>query len=122
MQPQPHAVEASASHAALPAAQLARLQLAQACRALWLATVSLMTAFMHTSAPAHRQQLARRIARNLATLAGQRDIFSAADCGRFERLGAHWLSRAEACAGRTDAPRGGRGLLQMLARLAPLAR
>ena len=52
--------------------------LADACRALWLATLGLMTAFMQQPAPAHRLLLARRIARNLETLAAQ-DCFSA-DC------------------------------------------
>jgi hypothetical protein len=110
--------EASASP---PAAQLDQLRLAQACRSLWLATLSLMAAFMHNGAPAHRQQLARRIARNLDTLAAQRDIFPAADCARFAQLGAHWHRRAAHCAPQAGAPRG-RGLLQALARLAPLPR
>ncbi|MCR6679031.1 hypothetical protein NVV43_26420, partial [Escherichia marmotae] len=52
---------------AVPASEHAQA-LADACRALWLATVSLMTAFMQTQAPAHRLLLARRIARNLDTL------------------------------------------------------
>ena len=67
--------------------------LAEASRALWLATLSLMTAFMHLQAPAHRYLLARRIARNLRTL-GEQECFTA-DCRRtFERLGARWESKA----------------------------
>ena len=68
--------------------------LAQACGALWLATLSLMTAFMQTQAPAHRHLLARRIARNLGTLAGQ-DCFST-DCrATFRKLAARWDAQAE---------------------------
>ena len=61
------------------------MQLAQACRALWIATLSLMTAFMQQQAPAHRYLLARRIGRNLETLAGQ-DCFDAPCRARFARL------------------------------------
>jgi len=38
------------------------LRLAAANRALWTATLALMTAFMQSTAPAHRYLLARRIA------------------------------------------------------------
>ena len=41
------------------------LALSRACSALWTATLSLMAAFMQTSAPAHRYLIARKIARNL---------------------------------------------------------
>ena len=76
--------------------------LAQANRALWAATLSLMTAFMQTMAPAHRYLLARRIARNFETLSRQ-DCFDA-DCrARFERLAARWQAQARAYA--PDAPR-----------------
>ncbi|MBK0392151.1 hypothetical protein [Ramlibacter algicola] len=68
--------------------------LQDASRALWLATLSLMTAFMQTQAPAHRLLMARRIARNFATLREQ-ECFSA-DCrNRFARLGAHWQRIAD---------------------------
>ena len=121
--PSEPSAEASASHPApFSAASADRRQLVQACRALWLATLSLMTAFMHTSAPAHRQLLARRIGRNLATLAAQRDVFGADNCLRFERLGAHWTMQAESFAPSADASSGGRGLLHALGRLAPLSR
>jgi hypothetical protein len=70
-----------------------RLRLTQATRALWTATLALMTAFMQVSAPAHRFLLARRISRNLETLAGQ-DCF-APDCReRFARLARRWEARA----------------------------
>jgi hypothetical protein len=69
--------------------------LSQACSALWLATLSLMTAFMQAQAPAHRLQLARRIAGNFRTLQ-QQECFSA-DCReRFARLGRRWQARADA--------------------------
>ena len=78
------------SAANVPAAE----QLAHACKALWLATLALMTAYMHNRAPAHRCLLARRIARNLHTLREQ-DCFSV-DCRhRFERLACHWEAKAE---------------------------
>ena len=68
--------------------------LQDASRALWLATLSLMTAFMQTRAPAHRLLMARRIARNFDTLREQ-DCFTA-DCrGRFARLAARWSGIAE---------------------------
>jgi hypothetical protein len=67
--------------------------LAHACRALWLATLSLMTAYMQHAAPAHRLLLARRIARNLRTLEAQ-DCF-AADCrARFGRIARRWERKA----------------------------
>jgi hypothetical protein len=68
--------------------------LQDASRALWLATLSLMTAFMQTQAPAHRYLMARRIANNLQTLRDQ-ECFSA-DCReRFARLGLHWHAKAD---------------------------
>ena len=68
--------------------------LQDASRALWLATLSLMTAFMQTQAPAHRLLMARRIARNFDTLRTQ-ECFSA-DCRRrFARLGARWQRVAD---------------------------
>jgi hypothetical protein len=69
-------------------------QLAQASRALWSATLSLMTAFMQTPAPAHRLMLARRIARNFETLADQPCFDEAARAG-FERLRARWAAKVE---------------------------
>jgi len=68
--------------------------LQDASRALWLATVSLMAAFMQTQAPAHRYLLARRIARNFETLRAQ-ECFTP-DCRqRFSRLGSRWNERAD---------------------------
>lgn len=73
-----------------------------ASRALWLATLSLMTAFMQTQAPAHRLLMARRIARNFDTLREQ-ECFSA-DCRRrFARLGARWHEKADRLQGRPAA-------------------
>lgn len=70
------------------------VSLQDASRALWLATLSLMAAFMQTQAPAHRLLMARRIARNFDTLRRQ-DCFSS-DCRqRFARLGSRWQARAE---------------------------
>ncbi len=69
-----------------------------ACTALWLATLSLMTAFMQQRAPAHRVLLARRISRNLDTLSRQ-DVFGEQSRLSFARLSLRW----EANAGRLRA-------------------
>jgi hypothetical protein len=68
--------------------------LAQASRALWAATLGLMTAYMQNAAPAHRSLLARRIGRNFTTLSSQ-DCFDAGCRASFERLAARWRSLAE---------------------------
>lgn len=70
------------------------LRLAEASRALWAATLSLMTAFMQTQAPAHRYLLARRISRNFDTLSRQ-DCFDTGCRSSFTRLAARWQARAE---------------------------
>lgn len=67
--------------------------LAQACRSLWLATLLLMTAYMHNGAPAHRLLLARRIARNLATLREQ-DCFGPDTQAHFAKLARRWEGTA----------------------------
>lgn len=77
---------------ALPDPQ--RKALADACRALWLATLSLMVAFMHQRAPAHRYLLARRICANFDTLRGQ-PCFSTANRRAFARLAVRWHAQAE---------------------------
>ena len=75
-------------------APLSAPTLEAASRALWLATLSLMTAFLQTQAPAHRYLLARRIARNFETLRAQ-ECFTA-DCRRrFGKLEARWHQQAE---------------------------
>jgi hypothetical protein len=90
------------------------LQLAQASRALWAATLSLMTAFMQTPAPAHRYLLARRIARNFETLAGQ-ECFDRGCRASFDRLAQRWQANSEQFApGRTEAASRVRGLLRFL--------
>lgn len=77
-------------------------ELQAASRALWLATLSLMAAFMQTQAPAHRCLIARRIARNFETLRSQ-ECFTD-DCrSRFGRLGAHWRAQADRLQGRPPA-------------------
>jgi hypothetical protein len=75
-----------------PVPQTQAQALANACHALWLATLSLMTAYMQQPAPAHRLLLARRIARNLQTLSGQ-DCFGEACRERFGRLARRWEER-----------------------------
>ncbi|WP_298926220.1 hypothetical protein [uncultured Ramlibacter sp.] len=73
------------------------LALRQASHALWLATLSLMTAFMHNQAPAHRLLLARRIAANLHTL-GRQECMADRSRQTFDRLSARWWARAECLA------------------------
>ena len=67
--------------------------LAQASRALWAATLSLMTAYMQTPAPAHRYLLARRIAANFGTLCTQ-DCFDPGCRASFARLADRWQALA----------------------------
>ena len=87
------------------------LALSRACTALWVATLSLMAAFMQTSAPAHRYLIARKIARNLATL-NEEDCFTA-DCReRFAMLSQRWSEKADQLGRQEDQPRGGIGFLQ----------
>ncbi len=74
--------------------------LQEASRALWLATLSLMTAFMQTQAPAHRLLMARRIARNFDTLCEQ-DCFEPACRRRFARLGERWHAQADRLQGKS---------------------
>ena len=81
----------------------------RACTALWLATLSLMTVFMSTQAPAHRLLLARRIAANFHALSNA-DSFSANSRLAFGRLALRWHSTARRLA-QPEHPHGGRGLL-----------
>ena len=105
-----HPQAASVPHSLSPA-----IALAQASRALWLATLSLMTAFMQTQAPAHRVLLARRISRNFETLSRQ-ECFDAACRASFGRLALRWQSQAQAQAFAVgeDTSGGGRGLVRAL--------
>lgn len=81
-------------------------ELSRACMALWTATLSLMAAFMHTSAPAHRYLIARRIARNLATLRGQ-ECFNASSRQSFDRLSRRWTEKADRLDPGAQRPRRG---------------
>ena len=76
-----------------PAAPSLSESLAAANRALWLATLGLMTAYMQTPAPAHRYLLASRIARNFETLS-QQECFDPGCRERFVRLGQRWQGNA----------------------------
>jgi hypothetical protein len=90
--------------------------LARACNALWLATLSLMTAFMQTQAPAHRLLLARRIARNLRTLQAQ-ECFAPACHERFARLAKRWEGHAKQSQPQSNPGQGGQRLLDILRQL-----
>jgi hypothetical protein len=94
-----------------PPAELA--DLAQACNALWLATLSLMTAFMAHAAPAHRYLLARRIARNLSTLSEQ-ECFADSDRSKFAQLCRRWDDKADLLSPEGHRPRSGLALLRKL--------
>jgi len=88
--------------------------LGRACGALWVATLALMTAFMQTSAPAHRYLIARKIAKNLAMLC-QETCFTAECRMIFSNLSQRWSATADQLAppDRQDQrPRGGIGMLQ----------
>ena len=87
--------------------------LADASRALWLATLSLMTAFMHTVAPAQRYLLAKRIARNFRTLVEQ-PCFTARDRDRFAQLAERWEVKADRLSPHEVAPTSGWRLLERL--------
>jgi hypothetical protein len=104
--PHPHSASAPVPAHAAPA-----LALAQASRALWSATLALMTAFMQTPAPAHRYLLARRIGRNFETLSGQ-ECFDARCRASFERLARRWLAKSEEFSPEPVRPRS--GLLRLL--------
>ncbi|MEO7391428.1 MAG: hypothetical protein ABIU58_04580 [Ramlibacter sp.] len=84
--------------------------LSRACTALWLATLALMTAFLHNSAPAHRYLIARKIARNLGTLREQ-DCFTTECRMIFSNLSERWLAKAEQLYPGDNRPRGGVGFL-----------
>lgn len=87
--PSPAAPESPA-----PGGETGAAQLAEASRALWLASLSLMTAFMATRAPAHRLLMARRLARNFGTLAEQ-PCFDRKACASFARLARRWQANAD---------------------------
>jgi hypothetical protein len=87
-------------------------ELSQACTALWRANLSLMTAFMHNAAPAHRLLLARRIARNFATLREQ-ETFSSESRQSFARLAQRWGDKADRLAGNDGRSKPGGGLLNL---------
>ena len=79
--------------------------LAQACTSLWLATLSLMTAYMHNAAPAHRYLLARRISRNFTLLRNQ-ECYGAATQARFAKLARRWERTADKFSPTGPAPAG----------------
>jgi hypothetical protein len=93
------------------AASSAHPSLAAANRALWLATLGLMTAYMQTPAPAHRYLLAGRIARNFETLSGQ-ECFDSGCRARFVHLGQRWQANAARLA--PEPARAAGGLLRFL--------
>lgn len=68
--------------------------LAQACRALWLSNLSLMTAYLRTQGPAQRVMLARRIARNFHTLEREAASFAPNSRDAFARLAHRWAGLA----------------------------
>ena len=89
----PPATAADAATSAQGATQA--LALPRACTALWVATLSLMTAFMQTGAPAHRYLIARKIAKNLSLLHEQEPVFSAECRMIFAKLAERWTAKAD---------------------------
>jgi hypothetical protein len=87
------------------------LALSQACAALWMATLSLMTAFMQPAAPAHRYLIARKIAKNLGLLREQ-DCFTDECRMIFSNLSQRWTAKAEQLAPRDEQPTAGIRMLQ----------
>ncbi|HSV35399.1 MAG TPA: hypothetical protein VLI46_07570 [Ramlibacter sp.] len=102
--PQP-AVRTALSPQAIPSqASLVQAALTQAAAALWSATLSLMVAFMHNTAPAHRYLIARRIANNFATLR-QQECFAPECRATFGRLFERWTRKAERLSPHAATPR-----------------
>ena len=105
----PPATAADAATCAEGATQA--LALTRACTALWVATLSLMTAFMQIRAPAHRYLIARKIAKNLSLLHDQDPVFTAECRMIFANLAQHWTAKADRLA-PDGVPRRRAGLLQ----------
>jgi hypothetical protein len=82
------------------------LALSRACTALWVATLSLMTAFMQTSAPAHRYLIARKIAKNLSMLREEEQVFTAECRMIFSNLAQRWSAKADRLAPGERPPSG----------------
>ena len=83
-----------------------RIALQRACTALWQATLSLMTAFMHNNAPAHRYLIARKIAQNLCMLHQEEQVFTAGCRMIFSDLAQRWTAKADQLVRQDDLPRG----------------
>lgn len=90
-----------------------RIALQRACTALWVATLSLMTAFLHNTAPAHRLLIARKVAKNLSMLREEEQVFTAECRMIFSNLAQRWHDKAEQLASPADRP--GRGMAQIQA-------
>jgi hypothetical protein len=89
------------------------LALSRACTALWVATLALMTAFMQTAAPAQRYLIARKIAKNLAMLREEEQVFTAECRMIFGNLAQRWSAKADQLAPDDQRPRAPTGgLLQ----------
>jgi hypothetical protein len=65
-----------------------------------------MTAFMQTAAPAHRLMLARRIARNFATLRDQPECFTPGARASFAALADRWQLKVERLSPAGEVPQG----------------
>ena len=87
----------------VPAAQREAHTLTLACNALWLATLSLMVAYMQTRAPAHRYLIARNVARNFETLQDE-PSFSHESRESFRRLALRWTEKASLVAQQENLP------------------
>lgn len=65
-----------------------------ACRALWQSTLRLMADYRSAPGPARRVLLARRIARNVATLERQSPAFAPGHREAFSQLAQRWAGLA----------------------------
>lgn len=104
------ATAATSPHPAAANDDLMALQ--SACTGLWVATLSLMTAFMHNQAPAHRCLIARKIAKNLAMLHREEQVFTVECRMIFSNLAQRWTVNADQLVANHDKASGGIGLLQ----------
>ncbi|HSW16803.1 MAG TPA: hypothetical protein VLJ86_06215 [Ramlibacter sp.] len=77
--------------------------LAQACKALWTATLGLMAAYIQQRDLPQRRALARRIANNFAMLETHSGAFAPRCRESFARLALRWSRAADPAAEPTDA-------------------
>ncbi len=89
------------------------IALQRACTALWVATLSLMTAFMHNTAPLHKLLIARKIAKNLSMSRDEELVF-AAECRMIlSNMAQRWHDKADQLDRHDEGQRGTVGLVNV---------